>query len=280
MQLYACDQKNQLIFAGNASKQFDYYCLECRQLVRRRSGLHRRAHFYHLALSSACRLNQKTLAHLQVQWKLQQLLPSGECHLEHRFPDINRIADVYWDAKGIVFEIQCSPISALEIKSRNEDYAKKGIQVVWILHDERYNKKRLTEAELFLRSSPFYFTNIDANGKGIIYDQFDTIQNGYRELRSPSLAIDPTTPMPTSSLMKQKAEWPFLLVLRTKEWKTFFPGDLMDICLNSADLPAFLKQAREEELKTELPFYKNIINHLIIRPYNLLFQIILEKACK
>src|SRR5262249_7520278 len=120
----------------------------------------------------------KSLVHLQTQRYIQKELPG--CQLEKRFPSVNRIADVVCEEKKLVFEIQCSYITAREIEERNIDYSSLGYRVIWILHDRLYNQFHLTAAEYFLESSPRYFANIDEEGNGYIYDQWDWIEKGRR----------------------------------------------------------------------------------------------------
>src|SRR5262249_33589089 len=127
-------------------------------------------HFYHTDSKRTCRLKGKTEKHLQTQKWLQNSLPHGESSLEYPFPSIGRIADVAWHPKKIVFEVQCSPITPHEVEARNRDYASIGYQVIWILHDVRYKQRWESAAEVFLRDHPHYYTNIDENGEGCVYD--------------------------------------------------------------------------------------------------------------
>src|SRR5438105_4635558 len=121
MQLLARKSDGSLVLARNAKKQHPYECLECKGDVRLRGGLHRQLHFYHFEPSPFCRQHQKGMVHIQVQLHLQSLL-GEDCLLEHQMSEINRIADVAWPTKKVVFEIQFSPISAQEVKERNRDY--------------------------------------------------------------------------------------------------------------------------------------------------------------
>lgn len=187
MQLYALDE-NSPVLAGEAVKQKNYQCPECLTFVRLRGGPHRQFHFYHTRSRPSCRQHQKSLAHLQLQLHLKSLIPNSS--LEKPFSQINRIADVAWEEKRIVFEIQCSPISLSEVQSRSEDYAKVGYTAVWILHDRRFNKKNLSAAEFFLRTRKCYFGR-----ENLIYDQFEILQGSRRVLRGPQLPIDPTQPI-------------------------------------------------------------------------------------
>ncbi|MGE5196370.1 MAG: competence protein CoiA, partial [Anaerolineae bacterium] len=125
MQLYALEG-NTCIIAQEALAHKDYRCPECAGIVRARHGPHRRPHFYHMHLSKFCRQRQKSEEHIQTQLFLKKCLPQEEAALEKIYPAIGRIADVAWEREKLVFEIQCSPISAEEVKSRTTDYRSLG----------------------------------------------------------------------------------------------------------------------------------------------------------
>lgn len=205
MQFYALDG-NEFIVASSAKRHKDYHCPECNSILRLRGGPHRQNHFYHPFAPPSCRQHQKSLTHLQVQWVIKNLLPAGESALERPFPSINRIADVAWETQKIIFEVQCSPISILEAAQRTHDYNSLGWTTVWLLHAKRYNKRHLSGAEIHLRKNHCYFTNIDENGNGIIYDQNEVIRFGKRVWRGPPIPIDilkplkPKTPKPARTL--------------------------------------------------------------------------------
>jgi len=196
MQLYACDHQNRLTTAELAEKGIDYRCPECRGVVRVRKGSHKHPHFFHLSHNRNCRQSGKSAVHLGIQNHLLKSLPKGEVILECRFPEKGRIADAAWMPRRLIFEVQCSPISAEEVQQRNLDYAQLGFQVVWIFHDFRFNSWRVTAAEHCLNSRPFYYTNMNAKGEGIIYDQTSEIRGGIRRRRSPRSRVDITQPLP------------------------------------------------------------------------------------
>lgn len=106
------------------------------------------------------------MEHLQVQYYLEELLGEAQCRLEHPFPSINRIADVVWLPKRIIFEVQCSGITAQEVRQRNCDYKSEGYQVVWLLHNRQFNRQRVSAAEMELRNQPHYFTDMSAGERG------------------------------------------------------------------------------------------------------------------
>ncbi len=285
MQLYAFDLDKQLIHARQALRQVDYQCLECQQIVRLRGGPQRQRHFYHIEPTSFCRQHQKGPVHLQLQSYFFNQLPQGDCLLEHSFPFIGRIADVAWLSKKIVFEIQCSAISAEEVLARNADYRKLGWSVVWILHDERYNQFRLSAAEMALRHSTHYYSNMDHAGSGIIYDQFDLVDEGIRAGRLSRLPVD----IQKAELFQSETQAYDLQLLnqRAKNWTFSFSGDLMNLFQESPD-SIYLRQAKEKEKA----FYANSgsggFSYLLMKfwkkgiaaPYQIFFRFILEKICR
>lgn len=298
MQLYALNAEEALVFAPDAHKQHDYFCLECRQIVRRRGGEHRQIHYYHLSPSLSCRLSGKSMTHLQVQSRVLDLLPPGEGQLEYRFPSISRIADVVWLPQKFIFEIQCSPITAEEVRSRNQDYGSLGFHVIWILHDNRYNQKRLTAAEKYLEVHPCYFTNITPEGVGIIYDQYTSVSKGMRNKTLEAIPVDLGKPswLPhhaDSWTLPVGLDFPQAIVHRARFWKFRFHGDLLSQSLSlpiNGHFGDYITQALKEEKvgeKSDNITPPSIFSKIgrffhvwIVRPYSLLFQIILEKACK
>ncbi len=206
MHLYALDHST-LVLASHAVRDRSYLCPECHGFVRIRGGGRRQIHFYHARRPASCRQHGKSLAHLQIQLHLKSLIPS--LTLEKRFE--SRIADAHWAEEKIVFEVQCSPISFQEAKTRCEDYLKLGFTPVWILHDRRYNRHKLTPAEEYLRSQT---TTFYTDGR-TIYDQFDVCQNSRRVFRGPKILVNPALP-------QKKALEP----LFSRHWPLSFHGDL------------------------------------------------------
>lgn len=286
MQLHALDHESKLVLASSAIRKHDYQCIECLERVRLRGGTHRQKHFYHLEPNPHCCLHGKGMVHLQIQFLLHNQIPDGECQLECRFPEINRIADVAWLKQKVIFEIQCSPISADEVRQRNEDYELLGLKVVWILHDNQYNKWRLSPAEEVLQNSSHYFTNVDGEGKGYFYDQFDFVLRGIRRFKMTPLPVNPVSLKPvreTNGIVSLS-----LVLKRLKTWRIGLEGDLMDLYEENPN-EKYIVEALEIEkkhLEAENPkkslrgFLGNVFYYLVIRPYFLFFQMLLEKSCK
>lgn len=284
MQLFALDEKGLPTSADQAAKQLDYFCLECSSVVRVRGGIHRRNHFYHMHPDRICRQNGKSLTHLQVQCYIRDQLPSGECVLERRFADIGRIADVAWESEKIIFEIQCSPITAEEIEARNRDYAQIGYEVVWILHDARYNRWRMTAAENALMISPHYYTNIGAEGRGMIYDQLCSCRGGLRSDRSAAFPIQVSAPLKVDRSSSSNA---MLIQRRLQNWNLHFEGDALD--LHAAGGDVFHQEADLVEtacFNVQLGlfgFLRTLFFQAIYRGsryYSVFLRYFVEKACR
>lgn len=249
MQLFALNEHQQVIEAEQAERKKDYACMECSGPVRVRQGEFRRSHFYHFREAPGCRQASKSLEHLQTQFFLKDFL-DGEVVLEKRFHTINRIADVVWEKEKVIFEVQCSPILAQEVMERNRDYASCGYQVVWILHDARYGGRRMTSAEHYLQRSPHYYTDMDAEGVGVIYDRLWG-REVYKKLLDP--VIIP---------LKKFAKAPQPLRVRASKWSFRLKGDLFDTIEYQKD-------------RKEIGIWRGIK-----KIYNVLLQTALESASR
>lgn len=276
MQLVAYSESGTLVTATKAVKGSDYRCMECNGIVRRRGGIHRRDHFYHTSPTSECHLNGKSMRHLQVQWVIQESLPEGEAVLEKQFPEINRIADVCWEEKRIIFEVQCSPISREELLARNRDYGELGYSVVWILHDQRFNKRRVTAAEMALQKTNYYFTDIDLEGKGGIYDQLSKISKGIRTKRYMRFSVDLSSPQKIEGI-GDSLKW-------FKKQKKYFLGDTLDNFLKGRvsknEIHDFLDSDEERERMSWGIHHLSRFQDLLVRGYQRFFHLILEKSCR
>jgi competence protein CoiA len=299
MQLYAKESQNSLIFATKALKHVDYTCIECSQTVRLRSGIHRQPHFYHLRPNESCNQHGKSMTHLMLQCHLQTLLPINEAQLECRFASINRIADVAWHAKKIIFEIQCSPITATEVLARNADYLSLGFQVIWILHDSRFNQWRMSAAEHALEEHPYYFTNMNSEGKGIIYEQLAINHQGIRKERAIQQLVNLASPQEpwNISIDLDSTLIPKMALKRIQPYQIYFEGDAAHHCIKhfteENSLTPYLESLNEIELRwlhlfdtetlSSMPltnFLKLFCKRLLIEPYCAVMRLLLEKACK
>lgn len=275
MQSCAFDDQGQLTRASLAVRQCDYTCFECGQVVRLRKGTFRRPHFFHLQPNQACRQSGKGAVHLSVQHAILEQLPPGQAEMEHRFDAIGRIADVAWIPQKIVFEVQCAFITAAEVLARNQDYASVGFSVVWILHTDRYNKMQMTSAEEVLHNRAHYFTDIDEEGKGTIFDQYAQVHLGRRSFPFPSSTIAIAKPFP----IRQK-KIPLSFQKRYSAWTHGFQGDYVD-ALHHGDqrLHDWLVKLEDPQ-----PTYVGRLlcawNTWVVRPYQIVLRHILEKCCR
>lgn len=250
MQLYARDSAGKKCSIYTAQKGNDYFCLECNGRLRARSGRFFRAHFYHIQDAESCRQAGKTEAHIAIQRLIQQQIGEDRCCEEMRFSDIGRVADVAWLEKKLIFEVQCSGISALEIEERNRDYASCGWDVIWVLYDKRFNKRRASEAESLLFTHPHYFSDAKC-----IYDQFRPISK-----KRPIMASEITPMAFTDSV-------PFLpeaLQKRFYSWSYYTQGDYLYAALHEGYR---FKRPKSSYLKT----LKNACRGI--------WHLILERCC-
>lgn len=214
MQIFALDEKI-LVSAYAAYKGKNYLCPECGSIVRLRSGPQRLSHFYHLA-SSSCRQSQKGLIHLRLQRYLHYLFEE-EAEMEKPFPSIRRIADIACLNSKKVYEVQYSPISLEEAKARCWDYESLGLTVIWILHEDHFQGRKSTPAEQFLQTKICYYTNMDQEGHGMIYDQIEGFGKRPVNLRKCRVLTS--------------RKWQDPLQLRAQTWSCFHEGDFLDLAL-------------------------------------------------
>ncbi len=282
MQLIALSKKGNLVPAHLAEKRGSYRCLECGSSLRLRGGRQIRHHYYHPPKSNRCRQSGKSMTHLQIQVRLQKILPKGESAIEVSFPEIHRIADLVWETKKIIYEVQCSPIQAEEVAARNRDYASQGYQVIWIFHDRYFNSWRLREAEDELENFPYYYSDIGADGKGIFYDQYALICRGQRKRRLKPLSVSPNRILPlkpakhySQRTEKRRALWPFCL-----------QGDLAYCELLGKQELVVAQVKKIEKQRQPPPSPKGISSWIkegamkLRRAYLIAFQFLLESLCR
>lgn len=161
MQCTALDKNGAFIDAAAAVAHKTYYCPTCSEPLRLKRGRVRRAHFFHLACTPACRQSEKTYLHALIQEWLFERLPGEEKYLERPFPEIGRIADLASFDLRAVFEVQISKITPEEMAARREDYAQEALSTVWIVHERRFKE---------IDYPLYYLTDIDDEGRGHIYD--------------------------------------------------------------------------------------------------------------
>lgn len=261
--------ENDVIDAWDAKAGAAYSCIECSALVRLRRGKNQFPHFYHLKKSPYCRLYSKSERHLLIQLHIQKLLPKGESQIEKPFPQIGRIADLVWEKPKIVFEIQCSLISQNEAEERIREYRSLGYEVVWILDDRIFNKRRLRPAEIFLRRGSSYF--VSGKGPFAFYDQLEIFQNLRRIRKGEQTPVD-------LSKKREFPAWPAIpapkqITDRQSHSKYYFRNDLVEKTVRAT--PRFAKtlkiwQEAEEKLQKtarSTSIIKKILENYVRDPY-------------
>lgn len=283
MQLYALDHLTPVL-AGKAEKSKDYTCPECLSPVRVRGGPSRQFHFYHLSLPKQCHQHEKSQEHIQLQLKLLDLIASEDAQMECPFPEIKRIADVAWNSKKLVFEIQCSPISLEEVQCRMLDYVSIGYEVIWVLHDKQFNQKNLSAAESFLRNHPCYFTNIDETGYGIVYDQFEVLKDHQRLFKGPPLivSLDLFARLPT--MAPPDVALPQSVLRRFTNWKCYMQGDLLHRLLKEGNLSNAVKKmvtVESEILEGNTAAPNRLpLKRLIVSSYRFIIDYLMKKLSR
>lgn len=290
MHLLACDQEGRVVSAKEASSKKNYFCLECGASVRRRAGGERIPHFFHFRSSKACHQKGKSLLHLQVQYWIQRQFPFGVIELEHPFSLIQRIGDVVWEAEKLIFEVQCSAISAEEILARQVDYQKVGFTVVWILHDTRYPPFKESRVQQILHSIPHYYTDIDVEGNGGIYDPLME-RKEKEKIASKNifkLPVDLALPMREACLKKRivrPESLPAWIVHRACHWPLHFEGDTLHHLDQTTSSSVRVKELLEREITQEhfLAFcWKSVVKGVawIKNGYQTLLSLFLEMVCR
>lgn len=220
MQIFAYDKRGKAISADRAEKKINYFCPECKQSVRVRGGFHRRNHFFHFLNSSHCRLGKKSDLHFFTQLALARMLFPLPLSLEVPFQKISRIADLYVPQCKLVIEVQGSPIDPEEVENRIHDYACLGLTTLWILHEITFNKKNIHPAEQILKKHAHYYTNIDREGRGMVYDLF-SLEEGYRRVKSTA-----RFPIDLKQMRALPSKIPPQLAAR-KMWRISYGGDIL-----------------------------------------------------
>ncbi len=230
--------------------------------MRVRAGPKKQPHFFHLTSNSACHLENKSLEHIQTQLYIQSVLPHVK--LEREFPEIGRIADVVWEDARIVFEVQRSPISVTEVKERIENYMQAGFFTVWILHERNFNQTTLSEAEEYLCTKWLtYFTNINGEGEGIIYDQAETIEKGRRKWKSSPFQLNLNFPkqLDIQSDLLLEARVSNIPQIKNRINKPFLiEGDFLDQFTQDPLRFQALQNEKIKEIKKERGRYPRLIS--------------------
>lgn len=251
MQLFAL-KNDDIISVKVAEKGEIFSCLECGEPLRVRKGFFKTAHFYHVKENIWCRQSGKGKDHLFVQTYLLALLGKKGV-MERRFNSIRRIADIVWESKKIIFEIQCSPICEEEVEAREQDYRSLGYAIVWLLKEGVFNRRKVSGGEMAMRSYPSIFFKLEKNKKIFFYDQFEMFTSSKRSFSGEKCAVNPLVPMLMPPLQRIKIKkLPNFIFNRLKAHPLYFSGDLIDLMLKDPKgLIAFKLQLLEDNVVTD-----------------------------
>lgn len=235
-------KEDKLVSAWDGSIQEIYLCLECRGLLKLKQRK-RCPHFYHISSAPSCRLYSKSEDHLLIQLGLQKIFPPGEVVMEKPFLSVGRVADLFWERENIVFEIQCSFLFEPQAKERISAYRQAGIEVIWILDDRIFNKRKLRPAEMFLRHHQGYFVSSPRKPSMMFYDQHEILIDGERVKKGQKLPIQ-FSKVKTVNDPFWPEKIPEQLVHRIPFCVRYFQRDLIDRVLSCRKWP-FLKESLE-----------------------------------
>ena len=168
----------------------NFSCVKCAKPVIFKNGTRKRAHFAHE--KNGITIGQpESATHLLVKHSLAKWLERQGClaTVERRFPEVDRIADVYFEYKNLpyVLEVQKSPISDIEYQQRIADYQKVNATVLWIFlgtvtqtgnifqlppvmlgrNSERLFHFCVRTAKLTIFANPVFLTNSKIYAKGV-----------------------------------------------------------------------------------------------------------------
>ena len=258
MALFAKD-KDETVSAWDAETGKRYECLECQTPLKLRTSKLKFPHFYHVSTSRYCRLYSKSEKHLLIQYEIQKKIPGTI--LEKPFPSIGRIADVVWEEKQMIFEIQCSFITEKEVKERTEEYRSLGYEIIWLLDDRKFNKKHLSAAENWIRCKYFVDKNL------LFYDQLEIVRDQKR--------IGKGSKIPIRLSPRQKTKWPESLPEQVRERtlnKYYFENDILDRSLRSE--LAYLQAAP----LSKWALFKEIFTQVVRKPYVAFLNSLLKRS--
>ena len=163
----ARDTRGQLVnvLEDKVEKQ-DYTCPACGGTLRLRQGPSVRPHFAHKSLKDCdFSFENEGPEHLTNKESLYHWLKKdSEAQLEYPIPEIKQIADVFVNGK-IALEIQCSSLPQKVLRDRSSGYRSQGYQVIWLLGERLWIKKRLTRLQkdflYFSQNMGFYVWELD-----------------------------------------------------------------------------------------------------------------------
>lgn len=136
------------------NRRQNFSCVKCKKPVIFKNGSQKMAHFAHekngVTTGQPESAEHILVKHSLARWLELQDYPSM---LEQRFPEIDRIADVYFEFKNqpYVVEIQKSPISDIEYQQRIVDYQKINVTVLWIFLGDVVKKENVYQLPPVMR---------------------------------------------------------------------------------------------------------------------------------
>ena len=125
-----------------------FSCPYCSGELVLKAGTKNKAHFSHMSVCKYVFYERESEEHLQTKMLFANWLASLniDACVEYQFPEIKRIADVYFEYKGekYVFEIQKSSLSEREFCERTVGYQSLAITPIWIFLGDVRAKEHAT----------------------------------------------------------------------------------------------------------------------------------------
>lgn len=178
----ALNAAGKTVYAVQLTKEdrgLPYFCIECGQSKYYTHGDVMRPHFRNHN-KSTCNCTEESNLHKAIKLEIESHFGADCISLEYSKPEIGRRADVYLhDLVDVVFEIQISPITMEEYRTRTLDWQSAGCEVVWIQAVPTFSQC-IEKSIIFSEDNIKYFTiNLDK------YEDFFTTINEIKEVIQP-----------------------------------------------------------------------------------------------
>ena len=169
-------------------------------------------------------------SHYYIAQAVKTQLADQEVSVEKRFTQINRIADLVWEPRKVIFEIQCSFIEPQEVTQRIQDYESIGYDVIWLLDDAKFNQTYLTKAEVLIRNRGGKYVHVEKS-YCLFYDQVEqrigrkmVTKSPYMPIELPGMYLRVSAGATLSTIPKSlQGQWKFA--------RHLFPGQALDLFL-------------------------------------------------
>lgn len=201
--------------------------------------------------------------HYCIAKAVKMQLANHDVSVEVRFTQINRIADLVWQQRKVIFEIQCSFIEPKEVLARIKDYESIGYDVIWLLDDAKFNQTYLTKAEVLMRDRGGKYVHV-GNSYCLFYDQVEQRIGRKMVAKSPSMPIELPSMYLRVSAGFMLSAIPKSLQYQWRLARHLFPGQALDLFLKGK-LTYFPIQTKSylSQLKRGVRWVKKVVTFFI-----------------